>query len=151
MSSPVVATSIEDAQPPKSIVERFMGVFISPGSTFADIARKPDFIAPLLVGMVMSMAVTETMLARIGMERIVRASFERSSRASSMTPEQMEQAVSNGVKFGSIIAHVAGVIALPILLVVVAALGLLFVNAIFGGQMDFAKSLAVACYADLPG
>ncbi|HLY62579.1 MAG TPA: Yip1 family protein [Terriglobia bacterium] len=151
MGSPAVATPVENAEPPKSFLERFIGVFISPGETFADIARKPDFIAPLLVGMVGAIAVTETMLAKIGMERIIRSSIEHSSRASSMTPEQMDQAVSQGARIGGIFAHVAGVIGVPIFLVIIAALGLLFVNAIFGGQINFGKSLAVACYANLPG
>lgn len=151
MSSPAVATPVENAEPPKSFIERFIGVFISPGETFADIARKPDFIAPMIVGMVGAVAVTETMLAKIGMERIVRMSMEHSSRASSMTPEQMDQAVSQGAKFGAIFAHIAGVIGLPIFMVIIAALGLLFVNAIFGGQINFGKSLAVACYANLTG
>lgn len=149
MGSPAVATPVENAEPPKSFIERFIGVYISPGETFADIARKPDFIAPLIVGMVAAIAVTETMLAKIGMERIVRMSIGHSSRASSMSPEQMDQAVSQGAKIGGIIAHVFAVIGVPIFLVIIAALGLLFVNAIFGGQLGFAKALAVACYANL--
>jgi hypothetical protein len=150
MSSPVLTSPAEHAEPPKSFVERFIGVFISPGETFADIARKPDFIAPMIVLVVMTVAVTETMLAKIGMERIVRASMEQSSRASSMTPEQIDQAVSRGASIGAMIAHVSGFIGVPLLLVIIAALGLLFVNAIFGGQMKFDAALSVACYANLP-
>ncbi|HEV2231999.1 MAG TPA: YIP1 family protein [Terriglobia bacterium] len=150
MSNPVMASPAEHAQPSKSFVERFIGVFISPGETFADIARKPDFIAPMIVLIVMTVAVTETMLAKIGMERIVRASMEQSSRASSMTPEQIDQAVSRGASIGAIIAHVSGFIGVPLLMVIIAALGLLFVNAIFGGQMKFDAALSVACYANLP-
>src|SRR5256885_3186589 len=35
----------EVPEPPKSFAARFAGVFFSPGATFADIARKPDWIA----------------------------------------------------------------------------------------------------------
>src|SRR5437016_3221869 len=76
MSAPGVATPTEYAEPPKSFLERFIGVFISPTETFADIGRKPDFVAPLVVGIVGAVAITETMLAKIGMGRIVRASLE---------------------------------------------------------------------------
>ena len=150
MGAPVVTSPAEYPESSKSFVERFIGVFISPGETFADIARKPDFIAPMIVLIVMTVAITETMLAKIGMERIVRASIEHSSRASSMTPEQMDQAVSNGARFGAIIAHVSAFIGVPIFLVIIAALGLLIVNAIFGGQMKFGAALSVACYANIP-
>src|SRR5579859_7223685 len=61
MGNPVVTGSAEHAEPPKSFVERFIGVFISPGETFADIVRKPDFIAPMIVLIVITVAVTETM------------------------------------------------------------------------------------------
>ena len=95
------ANVIEEPLPPRgSFPERFLGVFISPNAAFLDIARKPDFIAPLIVGIVAAVAVTETMLAKIGMDRIIRLSLEQSGRASRMTPEQIRQAVEQGAKFG---------------------------------------------------
>ncbi len=77
----------EVLEPPKSFAARFAGVFFSPGATFADIARKPDFIPPLVAGILASMVVTETMLWKIGMERIMRQQIEHSSRGATMTPE----------------------------------------------------------------
>lgn len=150
MGNPSVTSPAGNAEPPKSFLERFIGVYISPDETFAGIARKPDFIAPLIVGMVAAIAVTETMLAKIGMERIVRMSLEHSSRASSMTPEQMDDAVRNGAQIGGIVAHLFAVIGVPLFMVIIAALGLLFVNAVFGGQINFVKAMAVSCYANLP-
>ena len=88
MGSPVVTTPADHGEPSKSFVERFIGVFISPGETFADIARKPDFIAPMILLTVMTIAVTETMLAKIGVEQIIRNSMAQSARGKSMTPEQ---------------------------------------------------------------
>jgi len=146
-----VATTPEEPTPPtQSFPARFLGVFISPGATFADIARKPGFLAPLIVAVVMSVAVTETMLAKIGMEKIVRKSIEQSKSAASMSPEQMDQAVQQGAKIGGIIAHVAGVLGAPIFLLILAGLGLLIVNAIFGGQTNFKTAYSIACFAYLP-
>ena len=87
----------EVLEPPKSFAARFAGVFFSPGATFADIARKPDFIPPLVAGILASMVVTETMLWKIGMERIVRQQIEHSSRGATMTPEQVQQASNKGL------------------------------------------------------
>lgn len=150
MGTEVVTTPGEPTPPAKSFPERFLGVYISPGETFADIVRKPGFIAPMIVAAIMSIAVTETMLAKIGMERIIRMSIEHSSRASSMTPQQVDQAVEQGAKIGGIIAHVAGVLGAPIILLILAGIGLLIVNAIFGGQANFKTALSVACYAYMP-
>ena len=98
----VIVKPADADTPAQSFPERLMGIFISPVETLADVARKPDFVAPLILGVLGAIAVTETMLWKIGMERIIRTSIEQSGRASSMSPEQMDQAVHQGAKFGAI-------------------------------------------------
>jgi hypothetical protein len=144
-----MSTEIAMDEPPKSFIQRMVGVFVSPGVAFADIARKPDFIAPLIVGILATVAVIETMLARIGAERIVRQSLEQSGRASNMSPEQMQQALEQGAKFTGIFMHLTGLLAAPVILLVVAGLGLLIMNAIFGSRLKFKTAFSVTCYANL--
>jgi Yip1 domain len=144
-----MSTEIAMDEPPKSFLQRLVGVFVSPGATFADVARKPDFIAPLIVSILATMAVFETMLGRIGAERIVRQSLEQSGRASNMSPEQLQQALEQGAKFTGIFMHVTGLLASPIVLLVVAGLGLLIMNAIFGSRLKFKTAFSVTCYANL--
>lgn len=148
MSSPAV---LEELQPARSFWSRWMGVYFSPGDTFQDISRKPDFIFPLLVTVLSAVAITETMLAKVGMERIIRNSIEMSGRAAKMSAEQIQQAVDQGKGIGGILAHVAGVVGAPIYLLIVAAVGLALVNAIFGSPISFKKAFSVACYASLSG
>ena len=105
-----VVNPAEPEVPAQSFPERLMGVFISPGETFEDVARKPGFWAPLITFVIGSVAVVETMLWKIGMERIVRMQLAQSSRASSMSPEDLDQAVPPGASYGAIIAHVVGVV-----------------------------------------
>lgn len=147
----VVATVPEEPTPPsKPVPERLLGVFLSPGAIFSDIARKPDFVVPLIIEVLAAVAVTETMLARIGMERIIRVSLEQSGRASSMSAEQMQLAVERGAKIGSLIAHAGGLLGAPIYLLILAGVGLLILNAIFGAQANFQVAFSTACYAYLP-
>jgi hypothetical protein len=141
-----VSTSPEQPQASMSFIGRFAGVFFSPGEALADVARKPDFWAPLIVLVIVSVAITETMLAKIGMERIVMNSIEQSGR-----PAPPPEALARTVQFSSIAAHVAGVVALPIVLLIVAALGLLIVNALLGGTVNFKTAFAVSCYSNLVG
>jgi hypothetical protein len=145
----VIVKPADADTPAQSFPERLMGIFISPTETLADVARKPDFWAPLILAVLSSIAVTETMLWKIGMERIVRMSIEQSSRASSMSPDQMDQAVHQGAKIGAIFAHIVGVVGLPIALLIIAALGLLIMNLIFGAGMKFKKVFSLICYANL--
>ena len=148
MGDAIVSPAQPEA-PALSFPERLMGVFISPGETFTDVAHKPGFWAPLITLTVAAIAVTETMLWKIGMERIVRMQIEQSSRASSMSPEQMDQAVRNGAKFGAVIAHIAGVLGAPIFLLILAGIGILVVNVIFGARANFKTVLSLVCYANL--
>ena len=144
-----VAMPPEAETPALSFPERLIGVFISPGETFADVARKPGFWAPLIVTVLGSMAVIESMVWKIGVERLVRMGIEQSSRASSMSPEQMDQAVTQGAKFAGIFMHVAGLLGAPIVLLIIAGVGILIVNVIFGAHSSFKTVFSLVCYADL--
>lgn len=140
-----------DAQAPsKSFPARLIGVFLSPGETFADIARRPDWIAPLVLATLSTVAVVEAMLAKIGIENIIRQQIARSSQGSQLTPDQIEQRVQAGAKIGAMITHVTPIFT-PIFLLVVAGVGLLIVNSILGGQIGFKTSFSVACYANMVG
>ena len=144
-----VVSPVEPETPPLSFAERFMGVFISPGETFEDVARRPGFWAPLIAVVVGSVAVVETMLWKIGAERIVRTSLEQSSRGASMSPEQIDQAATQGAKITAVIMHIAGVLGAPIVLLIIAGVGILVVNVIFGARANFKTVFSVVCYADL--
>jgi hypothetical protein len=135
--------------PALSFPERLMGIFISPGETLADVARKPGFWAPMIALVVGAVAVTETMLWKIGMERIVRMQIEQSGRASSMNPEDLEKAVSTGARIGGIIAHITGFVVVPLFLLVLAGLGLLIVNLILGARVKFKTAFSLISYANL--
>ena len=150
MSSPAVLAGSEEIQP-RSFWSRWIGVYFSPAEAFEDIARKPDFIFPLLVIVLSAVAITETMLAKIGMERIIRNSIEMSGQAAKMSADQVQQAIDRGKGIGSILAHVGGVLGAPIYLLIVAAIGLAVVNAIFGSPLSFKKAFSVTCYANLCG
>lgn len=134
---------------PMSFGSRFAGIFFSPPSTFADVARAPGFVAPLVVLVVSSVAVAEAMLWKIGAERLVRMLIEQSGRAGQMSLEQMEQAVHRGASILSVALHVAGVLGEPIFLLFIAALGLGILYAVFGAEAGFEKVFSAVCYAAL--
>jgi hypothetical protein len=133
---------------PKSFPARFLGIFISPRETFANIVRRPDFLAPLIVLIVTASAVSEIVLAKVDMARIVRAQIEQSGRMNSMSPEQVQQAVEQGARVGTIIGHFGFVFAV-IGLLIAAGICLLVVNVIFQGRTNFRTVFSVTCYSNL--
>ena len=144
-----VVSPAEPEVPAQSFPARLMGVFISPGETFEDVARKPGFWAPLITIVLGSVAVVETMLWKIGAERIVRMSIEQSSRGANMSQEQIEQAARQGAKITAIIMHIAGLLGAPIFLLIVAGVGILIVNVMFGARASYKTVFSLVCYADV--
>jgi len=144
-----VAMPPEAETPALSFPQRLIDVFISPREAFEDVARRPGFWAPLITLVISAIAVTETMLWKIGAERLMRMSLEQGGQASRMTPEQLDQAVSSGAKFTAIAMHVGAVLGAPIFLLIIAGLGILIVNVIFGAQVKFGTVFSLVSYANL--
>jgi hypothetical protein len=149
MSDTMVAPPGPEEPPADSFLNRALGIFISPGPTFESIVRRPNFLAPLITAIVTAVTVTEVMLDKIGIERIVRQSLELSGRASKMSADQMDQAVRQAGTITAVVARAVGLLAPPIYLLIIAALGLLIVNTIFGATTNFKVSFSVTCYAYL--
>jgi hypothetical protein len=144
-------TDTAEVQATMSFPARLAGIFVEPKETFADVVRRPDIIWPLAVTVISGVVFTETMLAKVGMERIIRNQLEQGGQAARMSPEQLEQAVSQGAGIAGTIAHVMGVVAAPIYLLIVAGIGLAILNSFFGAQLKFKTVFSVTCYSQLVG
>lgn len=134
----------------KRFFSRLAGVFIEPGETFEDIARKPDWIPPLALLILVGFAVVETMLLKIGASQIVLHSLQQSGRATGMDPAQLNQMAERSSAIMSIVMPVSAVLGAPIFLLVVAGFGLLVLNGFFGQHVRFKEIFSVTCYSYLP-
>jgi len=93
----------QEEKPQMNDVQRLFGVFFSPGKTFQDINRKPSFILPLIVWIVLSLVATAVIMPRIDMEATIQQQIEKSGR--SISDAEMEQAVAIGGKFAAIAGY----------------------------------------------
>jgi Yip1 domain len=146
------ASSLETPQgtPSKSFLSRLIGVFVEPGETFEDIARKPDWMAPLGVLILVSFAVVETMLLKIGASQIALHGMQQSGRAAGMDPAQMSQIAERSSAVLRIVMPAGVLLGVPIFLLIVAGFGLLVLNGFFGRHAKFKQVFSVTCYAYLP-
>src|SRR5437899_1859499 len=148
-----MATSTVEMPPPappsKSALERVIGVFFSPGETFADIARAPGFVLPVVVVLVVSLAASVVVVNKMGIENIVRQQMMRNPRTAEMPKEQLEQAIERGAKFGAIFTYVQPVFVILVLLIVAGIL-FMMVNFVFGGTTTFKQMFAIVGHAWLP-
>ena len=89
-------------------IARIPGVFFSPGRTFASIARRPTWIAPLILWTALSLIVTSILLPRIDFNRMIRASLER--RGQTLPEERVNSIVESQKRFAPVLYNViAGV------------------------------------------
>lgn len=128
---------------------RLTGVLLSPGETFADINRKPTWIAPIVIAILTVLASTLFFEWRVHpdwdsiMRNQMKKRMEKSNQ--SLTEEQMQQQVEFAksiAKFSPIIA----VVFTPIIYVILAgifALGLMFIQA----KTTFKKILSVVAWS----
>jgi hypothetical protein len=130
-------------------VARLTGTLLSPGETFADVNRKPTWIAPIIIAIATVLASTFFFQWRVHpdwdsiMRNQMKKQMERTNQ--SLTEEQMQQRVDVGktiAKFTPIIAAVFT----PIIYVILAgifALGLMFIQA----KTTFKKILSVVAWS----
>ena len=134
-----------------SEVSRIFGVLFEPKKAFADIARRPTWIVPLVLMIVAGLAYMFAFTQHVGWERFMRQAIENNPRAAQLTPEQRERALSTQTKFAPIFGYAAVVAGTPIYLLISAGVLLLIFNSMYSAQLRFVQVFAVMCYASLTG
>jgi len=135
---------------PMSEGARLAGVFFEPKKTFADIGRRPRWWVPMVLLMVATIGYTYAISQHVGWERAIRKTLETNQRVQALTPEQREQAIERGAKFGAMIGYIGAAIGPPITILFLAAI-LMGTARMMGGQLRFEQVLAVNSYASLTG
>ena len=129
---------------------RIVGVFFEPSKTFADIARRPTWLLPLVLGIVAAMALTAFYGQHIGWERIVRRQVETSSQAQQIPADQKEQRIAAGARLAPVIGYAAPVIFAPLYCLLAAGIFTGLVAGVMSAPVKFKQSLAVVTWAGLP-
>jgi hypothetical protein len=128
---------------------RITGVFFEPGKTFADIGRRPTWVAPVLLLILVTMAVTFTMGQKIGWEQMVRQQIESNPRTAQMTAEQREAAIAMQTRMGGFFAYLIPIF-LPVYYLILSGV-LLGITAMMSAGLKFKQVFAVVTHANLPG
>jgi hypothetical protein len=131
-------------------LSRIAGVFFEPAKTFEDVARRPSFVAPLLLVIVASLLFTGLYSQHVGWERMIRHQIETSPRAAQQTPEQRDQGIQMGTKIAPIFGYGISLVGVPVGTLICAAVLLVMVK-IMSAPVSFKQVFAVMCYSAMPG
>lgn len=129
---------------PSNPFSRIVGVLFSPGQTFADIARKPDWVVPAIVIIAVFFVAAIVTVPHLDFEGMMRQTME----ARGQTGPQAEQ----GMRFG--LAMAKGIqYTVPFLLIGFIAIGALIYwlgVRLVGGEATYQQVFSVVLYGFMP-
>src|SRR6476469_6524001 len=97
-----------ESVPLSEAVGRIPGAFFSPVKTFESIARRPTWVAPLILWTALSLVVTAVLLPKINYEQLTREAMQK--RGQTVSEDRLASIVEQQKKIGGVIAWVFGAI-----------------------------------------
>ena len=88
-----------------SAVAALGNVFMEPGRVFEDMRRKPRFLVAGILSILLITLFQVVLIQKIGLETIVRARIEQSSRTAEMPKDQKEVIIAAKIKIVTLILH----------------------------------------------
>ncbi len=136
---------------PLSTVETFADTFVAPGRGLEAAARGRSVLPPLAVAVAAALAFTAVLVPRADFERGAREALDRAppDEVQKMTPHEVEQALEQARKLGTVGLYAGAVAGPPILALAMATL-LVSGFRVAGARPDFRPTLAVAAWGTLP-
>jgi hypothetical protein len=133
-----------------SAMGRVTGVLFSPGETFADIARKPSWLAPLAIMMVLAIAFSALLIPKVDWHGFMRHQIEQSPRSANLPEDQIETAATLQAKFAPTLGWVGGILVVPISALIFTLIYWGAFNVFKGAGLRFGTGWAIICHAMMP-
>jgi hypothetical protein len=140
-----LATPAPGAEPKPNSFQRIIGVLFSPDATFASIARRPDWVVPLVLIVVLALVNGILVAPHLDFGAPAREAMAQNKNT---TQEQMDRAERMSAGMGKVAKFIAPVATIIVLLIVAGAL--LLAVRLMGGEGDFKQAFSVTCYAWFP-
>jgi hypothetical protein len=147
-SFPTPAEAPEPA--PMNAFARLGGVFFNPKETFADIARKPSFVKPLALLMVLGIAFAWMMNQRVDWPNYIRQQAEKNPRFAQLSEAQKQQAIGPQTQYAPTFAYAIGALGSPIFALVLSGVFMLALNLGAGAQIKFPQAFGIVSHGFMP-
>ncbi|MGO9640329.1 MAG: YIP1 family protein [Candidatus Acidiferrales bacterium] len=145
-----VPAPVPEAQAPVSHFGRILGVFFGPTKTFEEIAKRPTWLLPLVILMLLGTGVGFQLAHRVNWEQVIGQKIDASPQAAQLSAAQREQRIALGARISRDFCYGAGVLGSPITLLIFAALYLGAFNIMANAGLRFGQSLGIVAHAMMP-
>jgi hypothetical protein len=152
----MATTPVRVSPEPPSLgpVARITGVFFNPKPAFADIAKSPTWVAPMLLLFVIYLGLNFALVQRADWVEVTKDQIAKSKFASrqieQLPEDQRARAIEQGAARAKVIRYVRGVIGWPLLILVSSAIYFGAFKLLGGARTNFAAAFAVTTFAHLP-
>lgn len=136
------AAELPPAEPKPNTFQRLVGVLTAPDETFASIVRRPNWLTPLLLMVVLSIVGAVVLVPRIDINSSLQEQAEMSGR-----PLDPHAAKFVGA-FVKMTMYVSPLIAIAI--IALCAILLLIAFRMFGGEGEFSQAFSIVLYSWTP-
>lgn len=130
--------------PEMSLIQRIIGVFTSPSATFQAIREKPNWIVPLIILLVISIASGMLLRSVIVQEQMTKQQEMLEKRG--MSQEQIDEAMSRGEGWMRTMFYPSIILALIVITLLTSGIWLLVSNTVLGGSAKYSQLLGVVVY-----
>lgn len=135
-------------------ISRIGGVLFSPKETFASIAQRPTWLAPVILSCVVGLALISVFANRVGWQRAVERNIQNNPMSArqmdQMSPEQRQQSLNVQVKIFPYIYYSFGVAGPFLFTLIFAAIFLGLFKLGYGLQIGIKTSMGIVAYAFVP-
>ncbi|HEX9984629.1 MAG TPA: Yip1 family protein [Thermoanaerobaculia bacterium] len=128
-------------------MQRLVGVLFSPIETLADIARRPNILAPLLLIVIVTIVTTAIIVPKMDFETMLRETFQKQSQGK-MSEADVDRNVTFAAGFAKVMAWASPIIGIGVLAIIAAIFLGLF--RAFGGEGNFKQYFSVTLYTWVP-
>lgn len=136
---------------PSNFFSRLIGVYFSPGETFAEIGRNPSFVIPLLVLMLVGGIGAYMLIERVTVPKFFGQGMEQAVAKGQMTQEQANQQLEAMASRAPMIKggfFISGLVQWAIIPLIVAGIFKL-ISMVMGKENEFKPVFTVTIYAML--
>jgi Yip1 domain len=142
--------AVASEEPKMGQTARLIGVFFSPGKTFADIARRPTWWVPIIVMAVLGTIFLNAFTQRVGWESVIRPAIERAPNTQNLPPQQREQIIERAAGLYKYLGYGGSAVGTLFYVFIIAVLLMFLFDTIQSAGIGLKRMMAIVAYAFLP-
>lgn len=129
---------------------RIIRVIVSPRKTFEDISRRPSWIAPMLLMVIIGTFVAGMLNQKLNWSSYIRQKAEQNSRFAQLSEEQKETAISKQAKYAPTFSYAIGGVGSILAVLCFSLIYWGVFNLFCGAGLNFERSFGIASHGYLP-